>query len=173
MKARIRVCFPSGCGDVEPERPALCFGERCRSLSYIIRPSRTWPDCAAGPRRSPGPAPCDKPKAAMAGSGATKVGTSGRTSVAQDPGDASDSPLRSVMRTVRPSRAITSCIFDTVFSNIMSPGAITITGRSLSIGAIALCLSSGSKTFGVNVGDFLQLERALQRKRIVRRTTDE
>ena len=33
MKARTRVCFPSGRGDVEPERPALCFGERCRSLN--------------------------------------------------------------------------------------------------------------------------------------------
>src|SRR6266851_3772138 len=33
------------------------------------------------------------------------------------------------MRIVRPSRAITSCMFDMVFSKVMSPGAITPTGR--------------------------------------------
>jgi len=55
---------------------------------------------------------------------------------------ASWAPLGSVTRMIRPPRAATSCMLDTVLSNTRSCGAITITGMVSSISAIGPCLSS-------------------------------
>ncbi|MOA50258.1 hypothetical protein D3C78_1732510 [compost metagenome] len=51
-------------------------------------------------------------------------------------------PFSSVMKMMRPPRAATSCMFETVFSKKRSCGAMTMTGIFSSISAIGPCFSS-------------------------------
>ncbi len=51
-------------------------------------------------------------------------------------------PASSVMKMIRPPRAATSCMLETVFSKKRSKGAITMTGMFSSINAIGPCFSS-------------------------------
>ncbi len=54
----------------------------------------------------------------------------------------SAAPFASPMSTIRPPRAATSCMFETVFSNTASCGAMTMTGTLSSMRAIGPCFSS-------------------------------
>src|ERR1700691_4854641 len=60
---------------------------------------------------------------------------SGSTMVTSDSMVASAAPLASVIRMILPPRAATSCMFETVFSNTRSNGAITTTGTFSSMRA--------------------------------------
>ena len=78
------------------------------------------------------------------------------------------------MSIVRPSRAITSCMFDMVFFETHvtwrdhDDGEIFVDERNR-----PMLEFSGSATLGVNVGYFLELESAFQSKRVVRSAADE
>jgi hypothetical protein len=106
-------------------------------------------------------------------SGATNAGVSGRTSVTQAPGAASDTPLIS-----HQDRApIASDHFVHVRHGFFKghvlrcehdDGDVLVDQRDRPVLEF-----SGSITLGVNVGYFLELERAFQRKRVVRPTADE
>ena len=63
-----------------------------------------------------------------------------------------------------PPRAATSCMFETVFSKIVSCGAMTMTGMDSSIKRDRSMLQfAGRIAFSVDVGDFLKLQRAFER----------
>ena len=70
------------------------------------------------------------------------AGMSGSVILDSDLTCVSRAPAGSVIRMILPSRAATSCMFETVFSNTRSCGAITMTGMVLSMSAIGPCLSS-------------------------------
>ena len=85
---------------------------------------------------------------------------------------ASAAPFGSVTRMILPPRAATSCMFDTVFSNTPSAGALVerrdhdhrhglVDQRDRAVLELARRIA-----FGVDVGDFLELQRAFERDRI-------
>src|SRR4026209_2542675 len=111
---------------------------------------------------------------------------SGSTNVLSDNALASAAPFGSVIRMILPPRAATSCMFDTVFSKtpsrlaLLSTGATPPTGLGLPTGRHRrpdehdrplLQLPRGI-TFGMDVGNFLELERALKRDGIGRASAE-
>ena len=58
------------------------------------------------------------------------------------PSRAAATPSASEIKITLPPRAITSCMFEIVFSNSASGGAITTTGMVSSMSAIGPCFSS-------------------------------
>src|SRR5208283_1052558 len=69
-----------------------------------------------------------------------------------------------------PPRAATSCIFEIVFSSTPSLGAMTITGMSVDERDRSMFQFSRRIPLGMNIGDFLEFQRAFERQGIGRST---
>ena len=72
------------------------------------------------------------------------------------------------MRMIRPPRAATSCMLETVFSNTASRGAMTIHRHRLVDQRDRPVLEFARRVaFGVDVAQLLQFQRAFERERII------